>query len=178
MRREQSRLLEFYDKLSEKYEEVYGAEQSAKHQRVSEILEGRHFGVGIDVACGTGALLQRLRGRCNYLLGIDLSKKMLLVAKGKPGFGNVGLIRADSQALPLVAGVADLLLSISLVHAGPGAREQLSQLARVAKPDGTLLVSMFHSDSARLEPEDHGLREVGDRLELSARETLFCISRA
>jgi ubiquinone/menaquinone biosynthesis C-methylase UbiE len=173
LRKESSRLVEFYDKLSGNYDELYGGEQLAKHQKVLELLEGKDFGIGVDVACGTGALLQRLRGKCDYLLGVDLSRKMLLVAKGKAGFGDIGLIRADCQALPLVESVADLLLAISLVDAGPPARKQVSQLARVAKPDGVLVISMFHPEGKRINLQEIGMGKVDVQLELSARETLF-----
>ena len=52
----------------------------------------------LELACGTGSLLARLRGPGRSVVGLDLSMEMLLEAKKKGG--GSGLINASMTALP------------------------------------------------------------------------------
>ncbi len=56
----------------------------------------------IDIGCGTGALVLQLAEKCNRVVGIELSVKMLQFAnqqKGKGNFPRVKFIHADATRL-------------------------------------------------------------------------------
>ena len=165
--------MEWYDKLSSRYEDLYGSEQSAKHQHVLDLLNGQEFGLAVDAACGTGTLLQKVKGKCQYLVGVDLSRRMISMAKQKLRFDNADLIRADCCKMPLTPGAADLLLAISLLEANGDAGEKVLELARTTKPDGNLVVTVFHPEEEPVDPAEMELKHVKHRAELSSRESLF-----
>ncbi len=43
----------------------------------------------IDVACGTGELVFKLAGKCNQVVGVELSSKMFKFAKSKNDYSNI-----------------------------------------------------------------------------------------
>ncbi|HEV2352000.1 MAG TPA: methyltransferase domain-containing protein [Terriglobia bacterium] len=103
----------------------------------------------LDVACGTGRWLTRLRHRgVNHVVGVDLSPEMLQVASAKPALAP-GLVRADCLALPLRSSCAHLTIcsfAISYLDALP---PFASELARVSRPHARVLLSDFHPEGHR-----------------------------
>ncbi len=167
--------MEWYDKLSVGYEELYGREQAPKYQLAMDSVSGKEFDLAVDVACGTGMFLDKLRGKCNYAVGVDLSRRMLEKAKSRLGVKDVGLIRADSSNLPLREKVADCLFAISLVEAKIKSREQVSEMARALKTCGFLVVTVFHSDGEKVDLGGLEVEGVEYHAGLSSIEDLFLI---
>ena len=108
-------------------------------------LHGRKF---IEASCGTGRWLAYAAEGGAQVTGFDLSPAMLAEAAVKPGLpGRVAV--ADSRALPLGNGCADIVLcALSLGHMPP-AETTVTELARVVAPAGTLIVSDFHPEASR-----------------------------
>ena len=108
-------------------------------------LHGRKF---IEASCGTGRWLAHAAEGGAQVAGFDLSPAMLAEAAAKPGLpGRVAL--ADSRALPVGNGCADIVLcALSLGHMPP-AETTVTELARVVAPAGTLIVSDFHPEASR-----------------------------
>jgi len=66
----------------------------------------------LDVGCGTGHILQELATdrKRSQLVGLDVSKAMLKVAKGNCSrFDNVGLVVADGLELPFPDKAFDII---------------------------------------------------------------------
>lgn len=63
----------------------------------------------VDLGCGTGLLACELAERGYRVTGIDPSREMLRVARGRPHGDRVTWIEGDATALPFV-GAADLLV--------------------------------------------------------------------
>jgi ubiquinone/menaquinone biosynthesis C-methylase UbiE len=166
---------DWYDKLSSGYEELYGEEQASKHRRALELIGNQRFNLVIDVGCGTGRLLEELSGRCNYLVGVDLSRRMLASARNELQSRKFDLIRADASFLPLTTQVADLVLAISLVELNGRANQQVMEMVRVATPAGCLVMTAFHPGGAMSMINSLGLKGATRCIELSARETLILI---
>ena len=61
----------------------YKVPQSLKEALASQLGHNLTFDVGIDLGCGTGLSGQVFRPICKQLVGIDLSPKMIEIAKGK-----------------------------------------------------------------------------------------------
>ncbi len=95
------------------------------------MLEGMPLeGQILDNGCGTGILLEYLRGR--NVTGIDLSSKMLLATRKITG----RIVRGNSLELPFPNYTFDLVLSRSLIHHLPDKEKGIAEIARVLKPGG------------------------------------------
>jgi cytosine/adenosine deaminase-related metal-dependent hydrolase/ubiquinone/menaquinone biosynthesis C-methylase UbiE len=102
----------------------------------------------VDIGCGTGRWLQRLAvGRPASLRGMDSSPEMLQVAAGK-GFQSTQLIQAKLPALPIVADSVDLELCSFVLSYVQDLALCASELARVIRHGGDLLLSDMHPSTA------------------------------
>jgi predicted TPR repeat methyltransferase len=94
-----------------------------------------HFDSVVDLGCGTGLTVEALRGATNLLTGIDISEKMIAVARSKGCFDqlycgdlvttlNAGESRYDlfvATDVLVYLGEMDPLMPAILSHAAPGA---------------------------------------------------------
>jgi len=135
----------------------------------------------LDVGCGTGALAVRLAGVGYDVTGVDPSDGMLDVLRERAPA--ISAVQGSGTALPFDDGGFDLVLCVAVMHhvAEAGAvRRTLSEMVRVAKPRGRVLIwdhnprnpywrslmSRVPQDTGeeRLIPEDEilgGLRSAG-----------------
>ncbi|MDY7218391.1 metalloregulator ArsR/SmtB family transcription factor [Denitrificimonas sp. JX-1] len=96
----------------------------------------------IEVGPGDGVFLVELASRFQQVVAIDNSPQMLELARhtcAKQGLANVELKLADAlyDALP----VADCVVVNMVLHHFAAPAEALSQLARLIKPGGSLLIT-------------------------------------
>jgi malonyl-CoA O-methyltransferase len=166
-------LVEWYDKLSGSYDELYAREQLAKYELALEAVDGSRFNVAVDVGCGSGLFFQRLGMICGFVVGIDVSREMLKRAKARAQDGNVSLIRCDSCKLSLKDEIVDCLFAISLLKTGDQLKEQVSEMARVVKDDGSIIGTVFRGDDEEPAIEELGPQSVRILRNVSSRETLF-----
>ena len=149
---------------------------------VSRLPRGGHV---LDVATGTGLVAAELLRRGFTVTGVDQSPGMLAVAHRRFG-GEVELINASADALPLESGSFDHLTFTYLLRyvADPGAA--LAELARVVRPGGFVASLEFGVPEGPARPLwdlyvravlplagrllRHGWREVGDFLGGSIRD--------
>jgi SAM-dependent methyltransferase len=85
----------------------------------------------LDVGCGNGAYLGRIRGA----VGMDLSMGMLESARptGRP------LVNADVQALPFADASFDTALAPHMLYHVPDRRQAARELRRVTRPGGVCI---------------------------------------
>jgi ArsR family transcriptional regulator len=158
-------ITKWYDALSNNYDELYGEEQAQKHTRVLSLLGNDEFNIILDLGCGTGRLLKLLSSRTQTAVGIDLSFKMLAIAK-RSADGAIQFIRADSAHLPLRNRIADGVVSVSMAESGPTSSQHLNEVSRVASDQATLVITIFGSDD----------QIIGQPLAESSIELVACIS--
>ena len=99
----------------------------------------------LDAGCGTGRALPPLRnavGPSGAVLGVDLTPAMLAAAVRAGRDRDAQLLLADVAGLPLRSESLDAVFAAGLVAHLPNPSENLRELARVAKPGGTL--ALFH----------------------------------
>lgn len=96
----------------------------------------------LDVATRTGAQALAFAEKCRRVVGIDLSARMLRVARRKDRRSHVGLVQADAVALPFEDGRFDVSCVSFALHEMPlNIRQQVvRELARVTRPGGTVVV--------------------------------------
>jgi SAM-dependent methyltransferase len=99
----------------------------------------------VDVGCGTGnaALLAAALGA--RVTGVDPAARLLEVARERAAAEGVDttFVAGDAAAIPLEDGVADVVLSVFGVIFAPDPVAAAAELARVAAPDGRILLSAW-----------------------------------
>lgn len=167
--KDERQVAEWYNNLSSSYEELYGEEQSSKHQAVLKLLGNKHFQVIVDIGCGTGSFLEKARAVYDYSVGIDLSTKMLRIAKNRQ-IPNAYYVLASSSLLPLKDDSSDCTVSISTAEAEPNLPDFIAELDRIARVDSLLAITLFHTPGA-LDPTS--LPKPVRSTRISERETLY-----
>ncbi len=101
----------------------------------------------VDVGCGTGRWLGRLR-ECGAasVVGIDASPEMLARAGAKGPGG--ALVCARGDRLPLRTGAADVILCSFLLGYVPDLTGFAREIARVAAPGALVFLSDFHPEAS------------------------------
>jgi ubiquinone/menaquinone biosynthesis C-methylase UbiE len=152
--RHQRRIDEHFDAKSRYWKELYEEDTllGVIHQQRRELalqwVDGCRLpggSRGIDVGCGAGVLAVSLARRGYVVDGIDTSQAMIELANqavADAGVADTVHLRVgDAHNLPFPAGAYDLATSLGVLpfmHS-PGAA--LSEMARVVKPGGYVLVS-------------------------------------
>ena len=114
---------------------------AAEEPAVHALLAGPEPGVAVDAGCGTGRHAAHLAGLGHAVIGVDASPEMLLFARERvpDGVFRTG----DLRALPVADDVADVVVcALALSHLPDLAA--VTELARVLKPGGTLVLSNPH----------------------------------
>lgn len=103
----------------------------------------------LEVGCGLGTdLLQFARGGAD-VYGIDLTEKgATLTHKRLQLYGLEGTILVgDGESLPFSSNYFDLVYSWGVIHHTPNTEEAARELMRVCKPNGRILVMVYHRRS-------------------------------
>ncbi len=103
-------------------------------------LEGPAGLAVLDVGCGTGAVLAQLAERgYQRLAGLDLAPNMIAVARDKLG-ARADLRVGEADRLPWPAEQFDVVLCGDSFHHYPQPGAALTEMRRVLKPGGRLLL--------------------------------------
>lgn len=97
----------------------------------------------LDVGCGTGEILNRIAGKYQnvQLYGIDISPKMLQIAKKKDVMRNkIEYVWGDAENLPFDNDTFDILLTSESFHHYPNPRQAMREFSRVLKPEGKIIL--------------------------------------
>jgi len=131
---------------------------------------GRGSGTTVlDVGCGT-CVLEEMMGGEGTTVGVDLTEGMVRAAQGKHIPRIASLLRSDGERLPFKESCFDAVVSCYVVkYCSP--ELLVSEMARVLKPGGRLVVYDFAKPRGRLWPLNAlyvygGVRMVGALLEM------------
>lgn len=131
-----------YDLLRGFYETGYGGMRERK--LLTLFCRGTKV---LNAACGTGRLLPFLAEKSFDVIGIDLSKEMLNVAKNKiKTYKNVHLVQGDAEFLPIRDVSFDEIVCSRAFKLFPNPLETLKEWARVLRKEGKAIVSLETSD--------------------------------
>jgi ubiquinone/menaquinone biosynthesis C-methylase UbiE len=117
-------------------------EKLARRIMGETIRAAAHEALVMDVGCGA-CRVARLVRRTGHgrPVSVDLSMASLRAARAAdPG----PLVSGDNLRLPFRDGCADLVISNGVIHHTPDARAAFFELARMVKPGGTLVVSVYN----------------------------------
>lgn len=145
---EARRCMECYDKEASKYDQTrwfyetgYGGYREKK--LLSVFCQGPQI---LNVACGTGRLLPFLASKGSIVVGIDVSKNMLNLAKGKTRACKVQLVKCDAQALPFRDKSFDEIVCSRAFKFFPHPKLALVEWFRLLRSRGKAILSLETSD--------------------------------
>jgi ubiquinone/menaquinone biosynthesis C-methylase UbiE len=98
----------------------------------------------LDVGCGTGWYLSRLKNGFAQAVGVDVSLGMLSIARERAPWAE--FVQADLQELPFNAPRFDAILCTRVLSHIPSARLAVAKIARVLRPGGIVIISSVDAD--------------------------------
>jgi SAM-dependent methyltransferase len=137
---------------------------------VAEQLSGvRGSGRVVDVGCGNGKYVQRLRADRPDLavLGLDIAPGILAVVPGPVAV-------ADVTRLPLATGSVDAALAMHMLYHVPDIPQAVRELSRAVDRDG-LVIASTNGDRDKAELDDLWQRAASDVLGTGQEPTRFSI---
>jgi ubiquinone/menaquinone biosynthesis C-methylase UbiE len=122
------------------YDMRYADEQEAKYKAALRAIVVS--GAVLDVGCGTGLLFKHVACQAENVVGADISKQLLLTARRRAeAFGNVHLILADADHLPLKNGYFDAVFAFTVLQNMPKPAETLKEISRTAMQGAPVVVT-------------------------------------
>ncbi|MDX6507600.1 MAG: hypothetical protein QOG06_2244 [Gaiellaceae bacterium] len=116
----------------------------------------------LDAGCGVGYGSAYLADTANQVVGVDKSAEALAYALSKYARPGVRFVEGDLLALPFPDSSFDVVCAFEAIEHLDDQRTFLVEVARVLRPEGTLLVSTPRVDETNREP-----RNPFHRVELS-----------
>ena len=132
---------EEFDSISEIYDSTRPAATDAEIRAVS--VELGDCCTVLDVGVGTGRFSKPLGDLGFEMVGIDLSRKMLLKAKQK---GVPNLILADARHMPFKDGTFNASIIIHVLHLLPDWLSVAREMGRVTKSKVAALLNNGHGE--------------------------------
>ena len=137
----------YYDEFAKTYEKRRSAGYHAWLDDVQAELVRRHAAGGrmLEVGCGTGLILDRLRADFDEVVGVDLSEGMLEHARAR----GLTAHQSSAESLPFEDESFDLVCSFKVLAHVQGIRSAALEMARVLKPGGIVIAEFYNPRSVR-----------------------------
>ena len=142
---------EYYDAFAANYEAHRGGRPGAAYHDLLDELESgfvERFGRGkevLEVGCGTGLVLERITRFASRARGVDLSPKMLELARQR----RLDVEVADATALPFPDASFDVACSFKVLAHVEAIDRALAEMARVVRPGGHVIAEFYNPQSLR-----------------------------
>jgi malonyl-CoA O-methyltransferase len=131
-----------YDLTAEMYDLRYAEEQEAKYEKALETLNIPSNSLILDVGCGTGLLFSHVAADAQTVVGLDVSRKLLLQAKERERrFRNVHVVQADADHMPLKNDYFNVVFAFTVLQNMPNPSETLKEIKQTAKHDAPIVVT-------------------------------------
>ena len=118
----------------------YAEEQEVKYK--AALPNVNIAGSVLDVGCGTGLMFNHVAAQAEAVVGVDLSRGQLLKAREQAkDFGNVHLIHADADHLPVKGDYFTLIFAFTVIQNMPEPAKTLRELKRAGTRGGSIVVS-------------------------------------
>ncbi|MFI5302910.1 MAG: class I SAM-dependent methyltransferase, partial [Polyangiales bacterium] len=86
----------------------------------------------LDIGCGTGLISRRLMAHARSVTGVDLSPRMLAVARAR----GLDVVEASALSLPFEDASFDVAVSFKTLAHVPDLSRALAEMTRVVRPGG------------------------------------------
>ena len=141
----------YYDAFSDIYEARRGDNHpSGYHELIDELEAGyvKRYGKDrdvLEVGCGTGLILRRIKEFARSAKGVDLSPGMLERARAR----GLDVLEGSATALPFEDNQFDVTCSFKVLAHVPEIDRALAEMSRVTRPGGTILAEFYNPWSLR-----------------------------
>ena len=135
----------FWDRIAERYARKPVADEAA-YQRKLEVTRGylRPEMEILEFGCGTGSTALVHAPQVKHILAIDISAKMIEIARGKAeaaGVENVSFEQATIDHFSAPEGRFDAVLGLSILHLLEDKAAVIAKVHRMLKPGGVFVSS-------------------------------------
>ena len=96
----------------------------------------------LDVGCGEGRVTRELRRRGHEALGVDVSARLVELARARDAEGDYRV--AAAEQLPFAAASFDLVVAFNVLMNVDEPARAIEEAARVLRPQGHLCLSVVH----------------------------------
>jgi malonyl-CoA O-methyltransferase len=135
------KVMQRYDLTAHLYDMRYAEEQAEKYKSAIRNLKTKKFGLVLDAGCGTGLLFDHIIYAAKAIVGLDISRKILLMARNRSRSLNVQLIRADVDTMPFKDAVFNCVFAVTVLQNIPDQLETLAEIKRVSKDNSSIIVT-------------------------------------
>jgi malonyl-CoA O-methyltransferase len=139
--KDKRKVMQSYNVTAEMYEERYAGEQRRKYGKALENVDvaGRTV---LDVGCGSGLFFHEVAAQAGMVVGVDVSRKLLVKAKQQADdFQNTFILQADADHLPFKDGSFGAVFAFTMLQNMPKPSETLNELKRVSQVGGWVVVT-------------------------------------
>ncbi len=132
-----------YAAIARFYDLVFGRVVSRVHETVFRLAPPEPGDRVLDVACGTGLLLEKYHRAGARVHGIDSSREMLEVARNR--VPEAGLVHGDASRMPFPRREFDIVSTTLALHEmSPEARKRvLGEIRRVTRRGGRIVIGDY-----------------------------------
>jgi ubiquinone/menaquinone biosynthesis C-methylase UbiE len=159
--RQKRSVMRRYNLTADIYDARYCEEQEVKY---AAALSGLSLGADsaiLDVGCGSGLFFSRITQKALLMVGIDVSRQLLLIAKNRTkAFANVHLVLADADHLPFKPSVFSHVFAFTVLQNMPDPAKTLIEMRLVARADAAFVVTALKA-ALSLEKLNEYLKESG-----------------
>lgn len=119
-------------------------------RKIMHNLPSKQIDRMLDAGCGTGIYSFSVKDKANMIAAIDISKEKIMHAKKISSFKNIDFQTGDICNLKFSRGFFNLIICSDVLEHIKNDRKALSELSRVLKKDGILLLTLpFDSENNR-----------------------------
>ncbi len=141
---------DYYDAFANNYEAERGDNSDGYHDMLDELESEfvRRYGAGkdvLEVACGTGLVLQRIQAFAKSAHGLDLSPGMLQKARER----GLSVTEGSATELPFEDDSFDVCCSFKALAHIPEINIALSEMTRVTRRGGVVVAEFYNPNSIR-----------------------------
>ena len=143
---QQEKIVKMFDEIAPSYDLVnkivsFGSDKIWREKAIKETLKFINSPKVLDIACGSGDMIEIWKKYTNNITGLDASAKMLEIAKKR--FPNIKFYHALAQNLPFENKSFDVI-SISFgIRNVVEIDKAIEEFKRVLKKEGILLILEF-----------------------------------
>jgi ubiquinone/menaquinone biosynthesis C-methylase UbiE len=135
----------FWDRIAARYARKPVADEAAYQQKLAVTREYLRPDMQVlEFGCGTGSTAIAHAPYVKEIRAIDISEKMLEIARSKAeaaGVGNVRFEQSDIDAFTAPDGTFDAVLGLSILHLLEDRNRAIAKVYRMLKPGGVFVSS-------------------------------------
>ena len=142
-----SHIRKYYDQFSKSYDKkrTQGYFEFINRLEAQLVLELCRDKKVLEVGCGTGVILEKIASQAKRAAGVDLSPEMVARARDK----GLEAYQANATKIGFKDNSFDLVYSFKVLAHIPQAREAISEIRRVCKPKGLMILEFYNPYSIK-----------------------------